>query len=66
MRAHLIQLDIVWHDKQANYNKVERLVSRADPDEGEVLLASEIVAPANASGTVTLGARAKWLVGNRG
>ena len=31
MRAHLIQLDIAWEDKRANFDKVERLLSRADP-----------------------------------
>jgi omega-amidase len=42
MRTHLLQLDIAWHDKQANFDKVERLLSRADPDEGDLVILPEM------------------------
>lgn len=42
MRAHLIQLDIVWEDRQANYDKVERLLSRSDPDPGDLVVLPEM------------------------
>ena len=42
MRAHLIQLDIAWEDKQQNYDKVERLLSRANPDAGDLVVLPEM------------------------
>jgi omega-amidase len=42
MRAHLVQFDIAWQDKQANYDKVERLIGRADPDEGDLVILPEM------------------------
>jgi predicted amidohydrolase len=42
MRAHLIQLDIAWESKQANYDKVERLLSRAGPEAGDLVVLPEM------------------------
>jgi omega-amidase len=42
MRAHLVQLDIAWEDKECNYRKVEQLVTRADPDEGDLVVLPEM------------------------
>ena len=42
MRAHLIQMDIAWEDKQANYEKAERLITRASPDPGDFILLPEM------------------------
>jgi omega-amidase len=42
MRAHLIQLDIVWENKQANFDKVERLLSRAGPSPGDLVVLPEM------------------------
>lgn len=42
MRAHLIQMNIAWEDKQANYDKVERLLSRANPAPGDLVLLPEM------------------------
>lgn len=42
MRAHLIQMDIAWEDKQANYEKAERLITRATPDPGDFILLPEM------------------------
>jgi predicted amidohydrolase len=42
MRAHLIQMDIAWESKQANYDKVERLLSRAGPSPGDLVLLPEM------------------------
>lgn len=42
MRAHLIQLDIAWEDKECNYRKVEQLVTRANPDEGDLVVLPEM------------------------
>jgi omega-amidase len=42
MRAHLIQMDITWEDKQANYDKAERLIARAGPSPGDFLLLPEM------------------------
>jgi omega-amidase len=42
MRVHLIQLDIAWENKQANYDKVERLLSRANPEPGDLVVLPEM------------------------
>jgi predicted amidohydrolase len=42
MRAHLIQMDIAWEDKQANYERAERLISRAGPAPGDFILLPEM------------------------
>jgi omega-amidase len=35
-------MDIVWEDKQANYDKAERLIARAGPGRGDLLLLPEM------------------------
>jgi predicted amidohydrolase len=42
MRAHLIQLDIAWEDKPANYDRVEHLIARASPGEGDLVVLPEM------------------------
>jgi omega-amidase len=42
MRAHLVQMEIAWEDKQANHDKVERLVSRAGVREGDLIVLPEM------------------------
>src|SRR6185436_18131616 len=39
---HLIQMDMVWEDKTANYRKAESLISRASPDPGDLVLLPEM------------------------
>lgn len=42
MRAHLVQFDIAWQDKPANYKKVEAMVARAEPRPGELVVLPEM------------------------
>ena len=42
MRAHLVQLDIVWEDREANFERVERLLDRARPEPGDLVLLPEL------------------------
>ena len=42
MRAHIVQLDIAWEDKAANFAKVERLLDGADVREGDLVLLPEM------------------------
>lgn len=42
MRAHLIQMDIAWEDKPANYRKAESLIARASPKPGDLVLLPEM------------------------
>ncbi len=42
MRAHLLQLDLVWEDHQANYRLVEDALDRASPDPGDFVLLPEL------------------------
>ncbi|MEX2218244.1 MAG: nitrilase-related carbon-nitrogen hydrolase [Phycisphaerales bacterium] len=44
MRAHLVQLDITWEDRQANFDRVERLLSggRAEVREGDLVVLPEM------------------------
>jgi omega-amidase len=44
MRAHLVQLDIAWEDKPANYAKVERLLDQAQGGvaPGDIILLPEM------------------------
>jgi len=42
MRAHLIQFDILWEDKRANFARVERLLSRASPEAGDLVVLPEM------------------------
>jgi omega-amidase len=42
MRAHLIQFDILWEDKRANFARVERLLARASPEAGDLVVLPEM------------------------
>lgn len=42
MRAHLVQLDIAWESRQENCDKVERLLSRAEVREGDLVVLPEM------------------------
>lgn len=42
MRAHLVQLDIRWHDPAANFAAVERLLDGARVDPGDFILLPEM------------------------
>lgn len=42
MRAHLVQLDITWEDRQANFQAVDRLLARADIQEGDLVVLPEL------------------------
>lgn len=42
MRAHLIQLDIAWEDREANIAKVHRLLTRAEVGPGDLVLLPEM------------------------
>lgn len=42
MHAHLLQLDIAWHDRRANFEKVERLLAKAGPGAGDLAVLPEM------------------------
>jgi omega-amidase len=42
MRAHLVQMDIAWEDKEANYLKVGVLLSGADVAPGDLIVLPEM------------------------
>jgi len=42
MRAHLIQFDIAWENKSANYAKVDAMVAKADPAPGDLVVLPEM------------------------
>ncbi len=42
MRAHLLQYDIAWEDKQANHRKVEALLSATDVRPGDLIVLPEM------------------------
>ncbi|MFI4892050.1 MAG: nitrilase-related carbon-nitrogen hydrolase, partial [Phycisphaerales bacterium JB058] len=42
MRAHLLQLDLVWEDHNANYRLVERALDSASPDPGDLVVLPEL------------------------
>ncbi len=42
MRAHLVQLDIAWEDRDANVRRVRDLVRRADPHAGDLVVLPEM------------------------
>lgn len=42
MRAHLVQLDIVWEDREANFANVGRLLDGADVRQGDLVLLPEM------------------------
>jgi omega-amidase len=44
MHVICLQLDIVWHDKPANHDKVARLLAAVDPAEGSLVVLPEMFA----------------------
>jgi omega-amidase len=42
MQAHLVQLDIAWEDKPANFRKVERLLAKSPVEPGDLILLPEM------------------------
>lgn len=42
MRAHLVQLDIVWEDRTANFDRVERLLDDTDVRPGDLIVLPEM------------------------
>ncbi len=42
MKAHLVQLDIAWQDRPANFRGVDRLIQRADIHEGDLVVLPEM------------------------
>jgi len=42
MRAHLLQYDIAWEDREANFRTVEAMVRGADADEGDLVILPEM------------------------
>ncbi|MCA9273123.1 MAG: hypothetical protein KDA31_08765 [Phycisphaerales bacterium] len=42
MRAHLLQLDLVWEDHEANYRLVEVALDNASPDPGDLIVLPEL------------------------
>jgi predicted amidohydrolase len=42
MKAHLLQMDLAWEDRAANFAKVERLLERASPEAGDFVLLPEM------------------------
>lgn len=42
MRAHLVQLDIRWEDKNANYRRVLEMMESARPDRGDLVVLPEV------------------------
>ncbi|MFG0305123.1 MAG: nitrilase-related carbon-nitrogen hydrolase [Phycisphaerales bacterium JB040] len=43
-RAHLVQLDIAWEDPQTNFDAVDRLLTRAPVNPGDLILLPEMFA----------------------
>lgn len=42
MRAHLVQMDIAWEDRQANFRTVERMLDAADLEPGDLVVLPEL------------------------
>lgn len=42
MRAHLLQLDLAWEDRDANFRLVEDALDKARPDEGDLVVLPEL------------------------
>jgi predicted amidohydrolase len=42
MKAHLVQFDITWEDRAANHDKVERLLGKADVQQGDLVVLPEM------------------------
>lgn len=42
MRAHLLQMDLAWEDRQANFRKVEAMLDEAEPSPGDLVVLPEL------------------------
>lgn len=42
MRAHLLQLDLAWEDRQANFKRVEQAIDQCDPAAGDLIVLPEL------------------------
>lgn len=42
MRAHLLQLDLVWEDAAANFDQVESFADHAEPSPGDLIVLPEL------------------------
>lgn len=42
MKAHLIQMDIEWEDREANFAIADRLIEQASPDPGDLVVLPEM------------------------
>ncbi|MFI4881369.1 MAG: nitrilase-related carbon-nitrogen hydrolase [Phycisphaerales bacterium JB064] len=66
MRAHLVQLDIVWEDREANFARVGRLLDGVDVRAGDLVVLPEMFDSGfslNTEVTADDGATAEWLAG---
>ncbi|MEQ8318459.1 MAG: nitrilase-related carbon-nitrogen hydrolase [Phycisphaerales bacterium] len=64
MRAHLVQLDIVWEDREANFDRVLRLLDAVDVGQGDLVLLPEMFDSGfslNTEATADDGATQAWL-----
>lgn len=42
MRAHLLQMDIAWEDREANFSIAQDLIDQAKPDPGDLVVLPEL------------------------
>jgi omega-amidase len=42
MRAHLVQIDIVWEDRPANHARADALIAQASPSPGDLIILPEM------------------------
>ncbi|OAB62619.1 hypothetical protein AY599_08100 [Leptolyngbya valderiana BDU 20041] len=64
MRAHLVQLDIVWEDREANFARVDRLLDGVDVGSGDLVLLPEMFDSGfslNTETTADDGTTQRWL-----
>ncbi|MCW5758122.1 MAG: hypothetical protein KIT54_12875 [Phycisphaeraceae bacterium] len=64
MRAHLVQLDIVWEDRRANLDRAERLLDGVDVGPGDLIVLPEMFDSGfslNTDVTADDGTTAAWL-----
>lgn len=64
MRAHLVQPDIVWEDREANFDRVARLLDGVDVRPGDLIALPEMFDSGfslNADVTADDGTTAQWL-----
>lgn len=66
MRAHLVQQDIVWEDREANFARVGRLLDGVDVRAGDLVVLPEMFDSGfslNTEATADDGTTAEWLAG---